>query len=130
MQRIKAWQNRADCGTNYKAPARRDGYLMETLTRQQVMEQLRSALDGTIDVHGLANWAFDQFYAEEEGAVEFEPGYRRAIGAVLDDLMFGDQPGAYLTSAELNQMIQHLLNAEPIANDVDDEEDDADVDPE
>ena len=101
---------------------------METLTRQQVIEQLRSVIDGTIEAHALSNWAFDQFYAEEEGTVEFEPGYRRAISAVLDDLMFGDQPGFYLTRPELNQMIQHLVNAEPIANDVDDDEEDADVD--
>jgi hypothetical protein len=102
---------------------------METLTRQQVIEQLRSALDGTIEAHTLSQWAFDQFYAQEEGMVEFEPGYRRAIGAVLDDLMFGDQPGFYLSAAELNQMIQHLSYAEPAADDDDDdEEDDADVD--
>jgi len=102
---------------------------METLTRQQVVEQLRAAANGTIEAQTLSGWAFDQFYAEEEGTVEFEPGYGRAIGTVLDDLMFGDQPGFYLTSAELNQMVERLLQAEPAADDGDDdEEDDADED--
>ncbi|HEX6289355.1 MAG TPA: hypothetical protein VFZ66_09205 [Herpetosiphonaceae bacterium] len=102
---------------------------MERLTRQQLIEQLRAAATGEIEIHTLSSWAFDQFYAEEEGTVEFEPGYRRAIGAVLDDLMFGDQPGFYLTTTELDQMIQHLSLAEPVADDVDDdEEDDADED--
>jgi hypothetical protein len=101
---------------------------METLTRHHVIEQLRSAIDGTIEVRALSDWAFDQFYAEEEGTIEFEPGYRRVIGAVLDDLMFGDEARFYLTPAELNHMIQHLAHAELIVDEDDDEEDDADVD--
>jgi hypothetical protein len=103
---------------------------MEILTRQQLIAQLQAVLDGTTEARALSAWAFDQFYGEEEGTVEFEPGYRRAIGAVLDDLMFGDQPGFVLSTAELQQMIQHLLSAEPAADDLDDEEDDTDGDPE
>ena len=104
-------------------------YTMQVLSRRDVIEQLQAATQGQLDALRLAQWAFDQFYAEEEGTVEFEPGYRRAIGAVLDDLMFGDQPGFYLSTAELNHMIQHLLYVEPVANDGDDdEEDDADGD--
>jgi hypothetical protein len=102
---------------------------MRTLTRQQLIEQLQAAADGKIDPHALSSWAFDHFYAEEEGTVEFEPGYRRVIAAVLDDLIFGDQPGFYLTDVELKQMIQHVSSAEPVADDVnDDEEDISDVD--
>lgn len=106
---------------------------MQVLTRQQLIEQLQAAADGKAEPQQLSGWAFDHFYAEEEGIVEFEPGYRRVIAAVLDDLMFGDQPGFYLTATELHQMIQHVLHAEPAANDVDednldDEEDTTDVD--
>ena len=101
---------------------------MEVLTRQQLIAQLQAAVEGTVEARALSAWAFDRFYGEEEGTVEFEPGYRQAIGAVLDDLMFGDQPGFVLSAAELQQMIQHLLSAEPIADDLDDEEDDKDGD--
>lgn len=106
---------------------------MQVLTRQQLIEQLQAAAAGKTEAQQLSGWAFDHFYAEEEGTVEFEPGYRRVIAAVLDDLMFGDQPGFYLSDTELNQMIQHVLKAEPTANDVDeddldDEEDATDVD--
>ena len=106
---------------------------MQILTRQQLIEQLQAAADGKIEAQQLSGWAFDHFYAEEEGKVEFEPGYRRVIATILDDLMFGDQPGFYLTETELQQMIQHVLRAEPTANDVDeddldDEEDTTDVD--
>ena len=106
---------------------------MQVLTRQQLIEQLQAAADGQIEPQQISGWAFDHFYAEEEGSVEFEPGYRRVIATILDDLMFGDQPGFYLTEIELQQMIQHVLNAEPTANDVDeddldDEEETTDVD--
>jgi len=101
---------------------------MEVLTRQQLIAQLQAVIDGTTEAHALSGWAFDRFYGEEEGTVEFEPGYRRAISSVLDDLMFSDQPSFYLSAAELQQMVQHLLNVEPVANDPDDEEDDTDED--
>jgi hypothetical protein len=101
---------------------------MELLTRQALIAHLQAAADGTTEARALSEWAFDRFYSEEAGTVEFEPGYRRAIGAVLDDLMFGDQPGFVLSAAELQQMIQHLLSAQPIADDLDDEEDDEDED--
>lgn len=101
---------------------------MQTLTRQHVIEQLQTAVEGKLEPQALSAWAFDQFYAEEEGTIEFEPGYRRVLGTVLDDLMFGDQPSFYLTVPELNQMIQHVLNAEPMPDDEDDEEDDIDAD--
>ena len=100
---------------------------MDTLTRQQVIEQLSlAATDDTSVASGrLAAWAFDQFYAEEAGEIAFETGYRRAISAVLDDLMFSDQPGFHLSAPELQQMIAHLEQAEPTE---DDEEDDDEAD--
>lgn len=103
---------------------------MNILTRQQVLEQISSAAAGedeTSVAGQLAAWAFDQFYAEEAGAIAFEPGYRHAIGAVLDDLMFSDQPGFHLSAPELRQIITHLEQAEPTDDDEeDDDESDAD----
>lgn len=106
---------------------------MNTLTRQQMIDQLKTAIenppDGTNAAAPLANWAFDQFYGEEAGTITFETGYRQAMGAVLDDLMFADQPGFHLSAADLHQMVAHLEQAQPV-DDIDDEEDadDPDVD--
>lgn len=102
---------------------------MALLTRQDVIVQLEALEQGTIAAQAVAAWAFDQFYAAEEGKIAFEPGYRRAIGAVLDDLMFGDQPDLIVSAADARQMIEHLVNAAPASEDdeADDEEaDDAD----
>ncbi len=74
------------------------------------------------DATPLAAWAFDQFYAEEAGALAFERGYRRAIGAVLDDLMFSDQPGFHLSAPELRRMISYLEQVEPADNDEEDDD--------
>ncbi len=99
-------------------------YTMEVLSRHDVIEQLRAATQGQLDAQRLAQWAFDQFYAEEQGTLEFEPGYRRAIGAVLDDLMFGDERSFQLTDVELQRLIRQLEQAEaqPDTHDSEDED--------
>ncbi len=97
------------------------------LDRPQLIAQLSAAARGETSAQELAAWAFDQFYAEEAGEVEFEPGYRRVIAAVLDDLMFADQPGFQLAAADLQQLVSHLQQAEPaLDEDEDAEPDDAD----
>lgn len=108
---------------------------MNMLSRQQVIDRMLSAAqpaaDGTAAANELAGWAFEQFYAVEEERLELEPGYHRALRAVLDDLMFSDQPSFRLSAAELRQMIDHLQQAEPADDDDgadDDEEDDDDTD--
>ena len=105
---------------------------MNTLSRQQLIDRLipsaRGANEESPAAATLAGWAFDQFYAEEAGTLEFEPGYRGVIGAVLDDLMFSDQPNFHLAPTEIAQMIAHLEQAEPADDEDDDEEDDDDSD--
>jgi len=94
---------------------------MALLTRQQVIEQLEAS-EGA-DLASLAGWAFDQFYAEEEGTIEFEPGYRHAIGAVLDELMFADEPRFSLSAERLRALADELRGAQPGPDDEDDEDD-------
>lgn len=94
--------------------------LFSLLTRQQVIEQLEAS--GT-RAESLAHWAFDQFYAEEQGTVEFEPGYRRAIGVVLDELMFADEPQFRLNRDHLRALADSLRAAQPGPDDEDDEDD-------
>lgn len=100
---------------------------MNTLTRQALISQLRDAEQQGLDAQQLAAWAFDHFYAEEAGTVEFETGYRHAIGAALDDLMFGDQPGFTITPVELHRMIHDLEHAEPAADDEEEQDDDPEI---
>lgn len=105
---------------------------MTQLTRQELISQLRAAHQATaLDqaLRTLARWAFDQFYGEEEGRLDFEPGYRRVIGQSLDDLMFSDQATFALSATDLQRMIERLEQATPTADDdisEDDEDDDAD----
>jgi hypothetical protein len=101
---------------------------MNQLTRQQVIDQLRVALRGELDNRQLAAWAFDQFYAIEEGGVEIEPGYRRMIGSVLDDLMFADQPGMALSSDDLTALIAQIEAATPVADEDDEDAEEEDDD--
>lgn len=95
---------------------------MQLLTRQQVIDHLRGAQQSAADARQLAGWAFDQFYAEEEGSIEYEPGFRRAIGAVLDDLMFADDPQFRLSAADLQRLIDQLTDAQPQLDDLDDDD--------
>ena len=128
-----AWQSTVDCGTTYtiQKPSAGATTSMTLLTRNILIDKLRTALpqtDMSVDSaasESLAAWAFDQFYAEEAGAVTFEAGYRRAIGGVLDDLMFSDQPGFGLTAGTLQQMISQLEQAVAVLDEVDDDDDGA-----
>lgn len=106
---------------------------MTILTRQMLIDKLRAAAVSASTQQrtgaagaSLASWAFDQFYAEEEGSISFEPGYRRVIGAAIDDVMFSDQPGFQLSADDLAQMIDRLEQATPSADESDDEDEDED----
>lgn len=100
---------------------------MTILTRQALIDQLHATHTGAQDAQQLASWAFDQFYAEEEGAIEYEAGFRRVISSVLDDLMFGDAPGFSLSSSDTRRMIEELQRAEAVPDDELDDEDDDDL---
>ena len=99
-------------------------YTMQVLSRRDVIEQLQATTQGQLDALRQAQWAFDQFYAEQEGRLEFEPSYRRAISMVLDDLMFGDEHPFRLTKADLQHLIQQLEQAEAEADALDSEDED------
>lgn len=98
---------------------------METLTRQQIIDRLRAA-DSEAGLRALPAWAFEQFYAAEDGRLAFEPGYRHVIGTVLDDLMFGDDPAFALTPPDAARLIGVLERAEPRTDNDDDDDDDDD----
>ncbi len=95
---------------------------MNVLTRQDILTQLHAAMVGKLTEQQLAAWAFEQFYAEEAGRLEFEPGYRQIIGAVLDELMFGDAESFRLKNEDFQRLREQLEQAE--AQPADEEEQD------
>ncbi len=104
---------------------------MNVLDRQAVCGRLRAFLAGKQSAASLAGWAFDQFYAEAEGELVYEAGYRSILAQTLDDLMFGDDPHFQLTRPEVEQMVQQLETAmyhEDSEIDDDEVEDERDVD--
>ncbi|MBA3945553.1 MAG: hypothetical protein H0X37_13420 [Herpetosiphonaceae bacterium] len=103
---------------------------MNVLDRVAMLDQLRAFLVGQQSVVSLARWAFDQFYAEAEGKVSYEAGYRSILAQTLDDLMFGDDPHFQIARTEVEHMVQQLETAMYREDsDIDDElEDEPDVD--
>jgi hypothetical protein len=97
---------------------------MNVLTRQDIIAQLRGTKKGALTAQQLADWAFDQFYAEEEGAVQFEPGYRKVIAVVLDDLMFADTETFNLTADDVERMVQQLEHTPAVLDEGTEWEDD------
>lgn len=90
---------------------------MQTLTRQSLIQRLQAARNEPAMLQQLSGWAFDHFYAEEEGNLEFEPGYRATISSVLDDLMFGDEAAFALTTDDVARLIRKLETATPTDDD-------------
>ncbi len=97
---------------------------MHTLTRQQLIERLRAVGDTPAALRALPAWAFEQFYAAEEGRIGLEPGYRRAISTALDDLMFADDATFALASDDITRLIRSLEHAQPTPDDDDDNDND------
>ncbi|WP_029214988.1 hypothetical protein [Kallotenue papyrolyticum] len=97
---------------------------MHILDRQQIIDRISAVERGELTQAELAAWAFDQFYAEEAGALTFEPGYRRLIATTLDDLMFADHPDASLSPTELQHLRQALAAARPQLDEDEEEDDD------
>jgi hypothetical protein len=85
-----------------------DDQLSVVLTRAQVVKQIEARLSDVIDDEALAAWAFDRFYAEEMGSIDFEPEAEPAIADALDELMFGDDPSFRLDERELQNLVARL----------------------
>lgn len=95
---------------------------MQTLTRQILLEHLRAARATPGGIRQLPAWAFDQFYAVEEGKLELEQGYRGIISRTLDNLMFGDEAAFALTTDDVDQLIRKLEVATPQDHDEPDDD--------
>jgi len=78
------------------------------LTRAAISARIAERLAGQLDDAALAAWAFDRFYGEELGQVQYEASAEQQIAETLDRLMFGDDPGFRLTEEELRTLIAQL----------------------
>lgn len=99
---------------------------MKVLDRAMVIAALQSYAAGQQSAATLAAWAFDQFYAEEEGTLSYELGYRQVLAEVLDDMMFSDDADFALSPTDVERLLDTLATVpfdpdEP-AEDADDED--------
>ena len=78
------------------------------LVRVDLLKQIQARLEGQLDDPGLAAWAFEHFYAEETGQIDYEPGSEPVIAEVLDTLMFSDDPSFRLNEDELRELAVRL----------------------
>ncbi|GAC1556126.1 MAG: hypothetical protein NVS2B7_31760 [Herpetosiphon sp.] len=101
---------------------------MNELTRSTIEQWLRSYLNGEAKPPDLAAWALEEFYAEAEGRIRYEVGYKALIGSTLDDLMFGDQPFFPLTPEHAHQLLESLVSATMSTSEVINEQQDDEPD--
>jgi hypothetical protein len=88
---------------------------MATLHRATVIHQIERFLNDEVSPQALAAWAFDQICDREEELLTYEPGYDEVIGAVLDDLMWADEPTFRLdhdTARALQTRLEHAIPQE------------------
>ncbi len=78
------------------------------LSRRDVIAKLEDRLAGRIDDRGLAAWAFDSYYAIEQGTLSVAPEDADPIAESLDDLIFADDPSFALGDADLLRLIARL----------------------
>jgi hypothetical protein len=78
------------------------------LARSVVIARLEDRLAGRIDDRGIAAWAFDSYYALEQGELSIDPDDADLIADALDDLMFADDPSFALDEADLRRLIARL----------------------
>lgn len=81
----------------------------DVIMRSMVVAQIDARLAGTIGDKELAAWAFDHFYAEETGNIDYEVGSEPLLASVLDSLMFGDDPHFRLSENELLDLRTRLV---------------------
>lgn len=70
--------------------------------------RITERLDGRLSDAALAAWAFDRFYAIEQGEEEVEADASGAIAEILDELMFADDATFALDDADLRRLIARL----------------------
>jgi hypothetical protein len=76
--------------------------------RNDVITKINERLRGQIGDAALAAWAFDVFYAIDQGEDEVDADGGDAIADALDELMFADEKPFALDDADLRRLIARL----------------------
>lgn len=75
------------------------------ITRNDIITRIEDRLAGRMSAATLAAWAFDRFYAIEQGDEEPEAEAAEPVADVLDELMFADDESFALDDADLRRLI-------------------------
>jgi hypothetical protein len=76
--------------------------------RNEIIARIHERLCGQLSDAALAKWAFDRFYAIEQGEETVDVSDGDLIAAVLDELMFADEKSFALDDADLRRLIARL----------------------
>lgn len=76
--------------------------------RDDIIAKINARFSGQISPAALATWAFDIFYAIDQGEEVVDAEGSDAIADVLDELMFADEAPFALGDADLRRMIARL----------------------
>ncbi len=75
---------------------------------QDIIANITAHLNGQLSATQLANWAFDRFYAIEQGVECVSEDTSEIVADALDALMFADEPPFALDDADLRRIIARL----------------------
>lgn len=75
------------------------------ITRNDIITRIEDRLAGRMSAEALAAWAFDRFYAIEQGDEEAEADAAERTADILDELMFADDESFALDDAGLRRLI-------------------------
>ncbi len=81
------------------------------VTRSEIISHIEARLSGMLNDEQLASWTFDQFYDMELHEAGLSPDDATIIPAILDTLMFMDDPAFALDEAILRDLITQLKYA-------------------
>jgi hypothetical protein len=76
--------------------------------RNDIIAKLNERLGGQLSDAAIAAWAFDLFYAIDQGDEEVHPDDSDPIADALDELMFADETPFALGDADLRRLIARL----------------------
>ncbi|MBX0328545.1 hypothetical protein K2Z83_12740 [Oscillochloris sp. ZM17-4] len=76
--------------------------------RNDIIVRINERLRGQISDAALAAWAFDLFYAIEQGDEEVAEADSDVVSDALDELMFADEEPFALGDADLHRLLARL----------------------
>ncbi len=76
--------------------------------RNDIITKINQRLRGQLSDAAMATWAFDLFYAIEQGEDEAAAADSDLIAEALDELMFADEEPFALDDADLRRLIARL----------------------